>query len=237
MIDGLMDEIRSHAASENPKESCGLVVVFKGKARYIPCRNTASNPLEQFSIHPDDYLEAEKHGEIVRVVHSHPYLPATPSEADRVGCETFGIPWLIVYHPTGNAVTIVPSGYKAPLIGRTFFHGILDCYSLIEDYYRETLGIALPKFPREPEWWLKGGNLYSEGFQKAGFAEVDDLVEHDVLLMQIGSPVINHAAVYIGDGKIIQHCAGRLSSRDVYGGAWRRSTIKIVRHRDLCSKR
>ena len=51
--------------------------------------------------------------------------------------------------------------------------------------------------------------------------------------MQVGSPVINHAAIYIGDGMIIQHCAGRLSSRDVYGGGWRRATRKALRHKSL----
>ncbi|MBW8028520.1 MAG: peptidase P60 [Ferrovum sp.] len=232
--DKILAEVRTHAGQEFPRECCGLVAVVRGKQRYVPCRNVSHLPLEQFSIHPDDSVAADNTGEIVMIVHSHPNRSPEPSEADRVGCESSLLPWLIVNHPVGTHYVLEPEGYHAPLIGRSFVHGVLDCYSLIEDYYSQVVDIDLPKFPREPEWWLKGDNLYAEGYPLAGFVEVEDLKEHDVLLMQIGAPVINHAAIYIGDGKIIQHCAGRLSSRDVYGGAWRRSTIKIVRHSALC---
>lgn len=229
----IIAEIHAHAASEAPRECCGLVIVKHGKLRYMPCRNVAAKPTECFALAAEDYAAAEDAGEIVRVVHSHVNAAPQPSDADRVGCEKSGIPWLIVNHPVGSSFEFAPSGWKAPLIGRTFHHAALDCYSLIRDYYAEKLQISLPDFERQEEWWAKGDNLYMEGFPKAGFFEVDALREHDVLLMQIGAPVINHAAVYIGDGLILQHCSGRLSSRDVYGGGWRRATRKIVRHKSL----
>lgn len=236
MIDlsGIVADVLEHAAREQPRECCGLAVVVKGRLRYWPCRNAAGSDFE-FAIHPQDQAAAEDAGEVVAVCHSHVYLPPDPSEADRVMCERSGLPWLIVSWPTLIHRIIMPSGYSAPLVGRPFVHGMLDCYALVRDYYCDVCGIALPDYAREDDWWLKGGNLYLEHFAEAGFVEIDptDLRPHDAVLMQIASPVPNHAGVIDADGYLLHHCMGRLSSRDVYGGAWRKATTHVLRHRSL----
>jgi hypothetical protein len=56
----------------------------------------------------------------------------------------------------------------------------------------------------------------------------DNLKVGDCFLMQVASPVPNHAAVYLGDGLILHHLQGRLSSRDVYGGYWQKVTTHIL---------
>ncbi len=226
---------RAHAEAAYPRECCGVVIVRNGKAIYRPCANQAAHPELEFVIAPADFAAAEDEGEIIRIVHSHPNLAPEPSAGDLVACELGGVPWLIVNWPTGRMVEFEPSGYQAPLVGRPFHHGVLDCYSLIRDHFRRELEIDLPDFPRRPQWWLGGDDLYADNFASAGFVEVAlaPLQPHDVLLMQVGSPVINHGAVYLGDDVILQHCAGRLSSRDVYGGGWRRATRKVARHRSL----
>lgn len=228
----ILTEIRAHAGRDYPRESCGLVIVRKGRRRYVPCRNIAEKN-EHFVIHPEDYAAAEDAGEVVMVVHSHPNIAPQPSDADLVGCERSGVPWLIVNWPTGAIHEFKPSGYRAPLVGRQFSHGALDCYSLIQDYYAQELGITLPDFERPDEWWLKGKNLYLEGFEKAGFVRVDEPQQHDGLLMQVASPVPNHAAIFLGDGCILHHELHRLSSRDVFGGWYRKCTVAVVRHRSL----
>jgi len=50
--------------------------------------------------------------------------------------------------------------------------------------------------------------------------------------MQVQSKngVPNHAGVYLGDGIMLHHLYGRLSSRDVYGGYWREVTRLTLRH-------
>jgi proteasome lid subunit RPN8/RPN11 len=229
-------DIRDHAARSFPRESCGVVIVTGGKQRYVPCRNIASGN-DHFRIHPEDFSDAEDLGVVIRIVHSHPNAAPTPSEADLVSCEATGVPWLIINHPVGHYEEFKPSGYKAGLIGREFSHGVLDCYALIRDYYSQELGVDLPNFERDDDWWLKGGNLYLDNFSKADFVRVDTLEKHDVLLMQIGAPIPNHAAVYAGENQIIHHCAHRLSSRDVFGGIWHKCTTHILRHRTLlCAK-
>lgn len=229
--------VREHAAREAPRECCGLAVVVKGRLRYWPCKNISPD-LNQFEIDPMDWAAAEDAGEIVGVCHSHVNVSPDPSEADRVVCERTAIPWLIVSTPGEALCELKPSGYVAPLVGRRYTHGILDCYQIVVDHFKRELDIELPHFTRHDNWWIEGENLYVQNFEKAGFVQMgdgtfNDLQPNDCFLMQMGSPVPNHAAVYLGDGIILQHVYGRLSSRDVYGGYWRKATTHVLRHRSL----
>lgn len=223
-----------HALSQMPRESCGLVIIEKGHEVFVPCENIAENDFD-FVLSPRDYAAAEIRGEITRVVHSHCFVSALPSDADKVACEASGLPWSIVSVPNGVWFDFNPTGYKAPLIGRQWSHGVLDCYSIIRDYYKERLNIEIPDFHRDVEWWLRGQNIYEENFGKAGFHQIDisSIKEHDVILMQVMSPVINHGAVYLGNDLMLHHLHKRLSTRDVFGGYWKKHATKILRHKDL----
>lgn len=228
----ILQEIREHAARDYPRESCGIVVVVKGKHRYIPCRNIAESD-GQFIIHPEDFARAEDTGTLAMIVHSHPNIPPIPSQADMVMCETHGLPWLIVNWPTGAIHQFAPSGWKAPLIGRHYSYGVLDCMALVRDYYAQELKIEMPNPHREDKWWEKGQNLYLDNAEEWGFVQVYEKQKHDVLLMQYGSTVPNHLAVWLGDGTILHHQMGRLSSRDVFGGWYEKICTHVFRHKDL----
>lgn len=223
------DDALAHAMAEIPREACGLVIVRKGREVYRPCRNLATGD-DQFVISPDDYEAAEADGEVVAVVHSHPFIPPTPSQADLVSCEATGLPWHIVNVPTGAWHSFTPSGYVAPLVGRQFSHGVLDCYAIIRDWYSQVRCIILPDYERHDGWWRAGQSLYLDNFTHAGFQVCQELHEGAVLLMQIGSKVPNHAAIYLGDDMILHHVQGRLSSRDIYGGYWRKNTTHILKY-------
>lgn len=230
----LVPEVLSHAEREAPDECCGLAVVRHGNVvpSYWPARNTA--PRGHFVIHPDDQAAAEDAGILVGVCHSHVGRPPLPSPADRTGCRLSGVPWLIVGWPTRTHHQIEPDPIREPLIGRPFVHGVLDCYTLIRDYYHG-MGIEIPDYARADDWWLHGGDLYREHFAEAGFIEADPatLRAHDVVLMQVGSPVPNHAGVIDAHDHLLHHCQGRLSCRVVYGGYWRRVTRLVLRHQEL----
>lgn len=216
-----------HARSVYPRESCGLLV----DGRYLPCRNLSDGG-DHFVMDPRDYARAEAIGVIEAVVHSHPDAPAHPSAADRVACEQTGVPWHIIGLPSGVWSGCSPCGYAAPLIGRPFYHGVLDCYSLIRDWYARERGITLRDFERPDGWWDHGANLYVDHFRDAGFVRVaaDEIEPGGVILMQIHSPVPNHGAVYLGDGVILHHLCRRLSSREVYGGYWRKHSTHWLRY-------
>ena len=85
-----------HAKDQDPKEAVGLLLNVKGKERYYPCRNLSLTDHQCFILDPEDYVKADKTGEIVAVVHSHPISPPVPSQADKVSCEDSGLPWYIV---------------------------------------------------------------------------------------------------------------------------------------------
>ena len=220
-----------HAQEELPRESCGLLVIRRGKQVYFPCRNIAGDT-DHFIMHPEDYAAAEEWGDIVGVVHSHPYCSPEPSQADRVACEASGLPWHIVSLPNEEWRELYPDGYKAPLVGREWSHGVLDCYALVRDWFKDQRGVDLPDFKRTDNWWERGQNLYVENFEKVGFREIDiaDIQVGDCFIMRVMSPVPNHAAVYIGDGMILHHLHGRLSTRDVYNDYWRKCTTHVVRY-------
>ena len=222
----------THAKEEHPRESVGLVHVVKGKNRYFKCKNIAETPDEHFILDPEDYLKAEKKGEIIAVVHSHPTTNPTPSSADVVACEASGLPWFIVNPNTEEWAEYEPKGYELPYVGRKFSHGLIDCYSLVRDFYKREFNLILNDYSRRDQWWEKGENMYLDNFSKEGFKEVElsEVSYGDLFLMQLESPVPNHAAIYLNDGIVLHHVQGRLSSRDVYGGYYQKVTAKVLKH-------
>ena len=190
------------------------------------------------------------------MVHSHPDAAALPSEADRVACEASGLPWYIVAVAkdldgkvkAGEIRGFTPEGFQAPLLGRQFAHGVLDCYSLVRDWYARERGITLPDFPREDGWWEPGraGDLYMDHYAEAGFRPLqphEALAPGDVVVMQVRSDRANHAGVFLGaqplseapdlfplPDAMLHHLYGRDSERVVYGGFWREATRVVLRH-------
>lgn len=236
MFETIKKDILLHAKEEYPNECCGLAIIVKGKLVYKRCKNISAG--KQFIMAPEDYAECEDLGEIVGICHSHIDESVEPSQTDKLGIENTNKPWIIVNPKTEEYSVTFPSGFKLPLIGREFKHGTVDCLSLIRDYYKQELNIDMPDFVREDNWWLNGGDMYRDnfaacGFVKVGGSEFTALNKHDVIVMQVCSPVPNHGAVYVGDNVILQHCQDRLSSRDVYGGYWRKATNMVLRHKEL----
>jgi cell wall-associated NlpC family hydrolase len=236
---------RHHAEIEAPRESVGIVI---DDGEYVPLDNVHPDPTQAFAIATAD--EDRYRGQVKAVIHSHVLAPsefdprdgpllAGPSAADMAQQAQMSCPWGLVTvidklsHETvlwwGDSLPV------APLVGRPFFHGIFDCYSLIRDFYRgdefgtvaEAFGapVALPDFPRDFDWWtdrddagnpLVPKNLYLENFAAAGFRPIgrDELRAGDVFLAQVQAPVTNHGGIYLGDGSILHHLRRRLSRRE-----------------------
>lgn len=248
-----LEAIKAHAEAEYPKECCGFIAAKGRKEVYVPVRNLSDKGGDHFRTSSEDWTAVEDNiGPILAFVHSHPDHTPYPSEADRVACEKSEIPWVIVSVRDGkfeHAHQFAPSGYKAPLLGRPFFHGVLDCYSMIRDVYQREFGIELLEWEREDDWWNKGKDYYMEHFEETGFRKLrqdEEIKVGDVILMAVHADVANHAGVYLDKrplseaphlfkvpNAMIHHLYGRLSDRVVYGGYWAEQTRAIVRHKDM----
>lgn len=233
ITDEILEAVKIHVNSSPKREICGFLVSHKRKILYVPCTNVSQGENE-FVIDAEEYAEVSDKYEILAVVHSHVNTNPNPSQADLIAIEKHNLPFLIVNYPLNTWTFTEPSGYEAPLIGRQFVHGVTDCYAMLVDYYKRELGLDIKDYKRQQEWWAKGDNLYLENYEDAGFIKVDNLQKHDIIIMQIASFVPNHCAIYLGDNIILHHVMGKASSRDVYGGYWRKITSLIVRHKSLC---
>lgn len=229
-LNAILADAVSSALIAAPREMCGVAIVKNGKPKFIECRNMGDDN-DFFYMHPADYVAACNEGEVIAIVHSHGAHSTEPSDADLTACEKSRKPWLIV-NTSGKSTLVFPNGYKAPLIGRTWAHGVHDCYALLRDAMVKIIGVAIPDFERGVNWWAKGENLIADQYEQAGFKRLlDEPLKHgDVLVMQVGSQVPNHCAVWLEGNYILHHCFGRLSSRDVYGASWQRLTVLHLRH-------
>ena len=252
----LKADIIAHAFDRYPAECCGLII----DEDYYPCDNVAVNPTEHFEIDPKDFARAESMGQIQAIVHSHPDGGVLPSDLDKLQIELHGVPWVIVavskqdYGDEPSFGIYEPCGYRPPLLGRNYIHGVQDCYSLVRDYYSRELDINLPDFERSDTWWEHENHepLYEKNFAKAGFMKVqdkNDLQKHDVILCRVGrTHHVNHALIWLGDdgalksettpdcvgnALILHHPYGRQSVREIYGKGWADRTAMVVRHNKL----
>lgn len=214
-------EMIDHAIEEFPRESCGVVRDDK----YCPQINVHENPEKGFRMDREVWTYGVYPGEskLQAVIHSHPNGPECPSMQDMVSQISSAIPWGIIStfrtvdeKIRGTDPFWFGNGVLAPpLLGRKFRHGVTDCYSLIRDWYKLNRDVTLDEIPRAWEWWENGRNLYMDGFARAGFEEV--LVHNrplvgDIALICIGSKIVNHAGVYVGEGRVMHHPASRRSN-------------------------
>ena len=96
-------------------------------------------------------------------------------------------------------------------------------------------GIDLDDKSEYPFDWFESSNLYEEGLQRCGFYKLmqeDDVQLGDVVLIQIGADVANHAGIYLGNQTILHHSQDRLSARVPYGGFWLNNTHSVWRFKD-----
>ena len=232
--------MRQEGMANYPNEACGLVVAANGRPHIIICQNTAEDPRTNFRIHPHEYIEAAKQGEVLGVWHTHVDVPPNPSDMDVAGCNASALPWYIlsVWNThEGLRCTPIHSMYPRETDityeGRTYLFGVSDCYTLVRDYYQNEFRITLGEYPRVERFWEKGLDFFANGYEEQGFELLIDKEPQigDLFIMQVGSKLPNHIGIYVGDDRMLHHCQGRLSRVDTYGGMWAKHTSHHLRHK------
>lgn len=125
-------------------------------------------------------------------------------------------------------------------VGREFNFGTTDCYSLVRDFYKNEFDIELRDYARYYGFWNDNNNLYMDNFRKEGFYLLDDTDESqfgDVFLIALGCSIASHAAIYVGERKILHHVQDRLSSIDRYMGVYKNCTLARIRHKNIGKER
>lgn len=246
----LSAQFMQEAIRRYPEEACGVIVKKGKKQEFVPLLNTApktdnSGPELEFYISEEEFARASDIGEVIAIWHTHPDKTNQPSDADRLECENLELPWLIngitktdegEWHFT-ETFLLEPSGFVLDYLGRPYHYGLIDCYSILRDYYMGEYGIALDRMRhcRETRFWEFNNPVIEGHYEELGFERVYDTEprEGDVFLIQVGGKVANHVAIYIGDDMILHHCENRLSSRNIYGGYWQKHTVAHLRHPEV----
>lgn len=121
---------------------------------------------------------------------------------------------------------------KVPYEGRPFYHGLLDCYTLLQDWYAREQGVVTPHNVERPwMWWNTKQSLYLQHAKEFGFVSAKgEMQVGDVLIFGLGSTVANHCGLYMGGNKILHHINGRLSCIEPLTEKLTHHLMQVVRY-------
>lgn len=201
-----------------PNEGCGAII----HGKFVSFENKAETPENSFEIHDDAWYLHYMADEIDCLVHSHNNCNRA-TFIDQEQQQKMDIPWLIINFYQGAVRDCIVFGEKksAPLLGRPFFYGAFDCFTLLRDYMLEQ-DIKLPNPPHHWEFWADGDPVFENVIENNPDMPLKTVSESippggfkvgDVLLYSVqGTRYINHVGVVYGDSlEVLHHVSGRIS--------------------------
>lgn len=236
LSDEQLSIIKAHVIDCYPNEA----VIGITATEAIPLTNIHDNPKDYFRVSSKEFYLHD----FIALVHSHTSYPSkgynvssywdirTPSKNDMIAQKNLNIPFGIIGYDGDNITDLIwfPD-YDSPIMNQPFIYGVYDCYRIIKAWYWQNWQIKLMDHPREFDW-KEVDNLYNTKYEEAGFYEVDrslPLEIGDMIYMRINGNYDNHAALYIGDGKILHHLNNRLPTIEHYA-KWRSKVTKHLRY-------
>ena len=232
IVETYKEELVKHATKEFPKEACGVFLFRNNNMNYVPCKNIALNPKEDFECSLEASMLEDDGSVIIAVFHSHTNGNNDLSPTDIIAMNSCQLPYVMFSTTSDTFVIEMPKTERIPYKGRQYVGGIQDCYTLVRDYYSAEYNIVLKEFFRCDRWWDRGMDVLTEShFKEAGFKEVSlqDIKVGDVIVMQMGKKN-DHLGIYLGNQRFLHHCYNRLSCEDMYGGVWLKHTTSIQRY-------
>ena len=235
LTEQIKKEIRIHASIESPRECCGFLVQ-DAEENLVVCKakNSALRP-DFFRCSPSDYLIAESKGKIVAVYHSHTNSNQFFSEFDKFNSLCHKINYVLHCADTNSFIQFDPAlSDFHKYIGRAFEIGETDCYSLVRDFYREELGIALGDYERNWNWRRNLDKLFDPNFEREGFSEVYTLEKYDCILFGFKTEAPSaHIAVYLGDGLMLHQPNKSRSKIEELSNKYKKFAKHTIRHKEI----
>ncbi|HEU5092912.1 MAG TPA: Mov34/MPN/PAD-1 family protein, partial [Nitrospira sp.] len=250
--------LTQHMVDEGDRECCGLITLSKGKYAYVRSENVHPEPEKSFRFDKQTNVDLSRKKSIVAYCHSHPNGPQVPSQHDTEKQDQIKKPAVIVArNPLTGVIDLFSFGdhlLEAPLDRRDFRYNVFDCLAALRSEVWQREGRYMPPAFSENGWWLVGYrnpaevrdnlNLYERNFERYGYREFTVDLENssspyapkigDVLMMQLGAPVINHVAVYVGNNLIYHHRQDKLSGHTPIGYVLGAGYVrKWVRHEGM----
>lgn len=131
------------------------------------------------------------------------------------------------------------------LIDLAYDDGDKDCYGLCRQFYLSNYDIELPNYARSATFFSEGIDLITPFLAHGEFKVIDvapSLLEvGDGLMFSVRQPwmrgqkVINHVAVFVGNGTFIHHLYDKRSCEDYMDSSWTRRLMAVVRHPDVAA--
>lgn len=246
----IITEMYRCAVSRYPEEACGFLVQTSDKKyQFMEARNVAENPVEQFVMHKDDVISSEDAGDVVAIWHSHTDRSNAASDSDMAGCESTDVPWLILAlcknldddvdadFRFSEMNVITPSGFEMPYVGRPYVFGVFDCWMLCRDYLKREFDVDINAnmHLHVPRWYEGSENILDDNYEHENLVRLapgQEPQRGDIFFLQYGR-MPDHCMVYEGDDRVLHHQVDRLSSRGIYGGAYKKHTTHHLRHKEL----
>jgi len=232
----MFNQIKSHANQEKPNECCGLLVNIDGGTKIMPCKNTADNKKDNFSIDALDYMQASDIGKIIAFYHSHCEVGADDfSLLDKYNSINHKLPLILYYLPKNEFKVFDEHSLGCEYIGKPFTINKQDCLTLVESFYSREFNILLPHEFRDEHWMQENPRRILENIEKFGFFEIKDNFKFgDIILVKhpsLGLPV--HLMIYLNHDQILHHRYQGYSTIEIYNNFYKQMTYGVARHHKL----
>lgn len=237
--------IKTHAEETFPEECCGLIVRESDeKVSPIKCRNDSPDRLKFFRISPVDYLKAHRKGKVVASYHSHGGEGEDRfSEFDKQSSINLNLNYILYSVAKDCFLEYDPRIQHNEYVGKVFFWGKNDCFSLVRSFYKQEFGITIPdplpeRAKDENIRFLNSyGKLIEDGYEENGWEKVfsfEEIKKYDLLCFDYKKTgTTSHLAIYLDNNLILHHPCESYSCVEQVNPKSLKFFRMALRHKDL----
>ena len=233
----ITNKIKEFAIKNSKEEICGLILDNK---IVMACKNDAGDKKHFFSICPQDYLKASiLRSKIICSYHSQPNENSEFSEFDKQNSKNHKLPMLMYHLATNTFKYFDPNLIENPnkyskYINIPFELGKNDCFTLIQNYYKNELNIDIivnKEIKERKIGWIKD-NLLEKGFllnsklvKLSKHPKINDIIVFNYL--KKGNP--HHLGIFLGS-EFLHHPRNKLSRIDLFDENYNKKVDYFVRY-------